>query len=137
MLPLCLIKMTPDFDSIDFDKPVSILGIGNKDSLEGIFANPKSIGKYLIESYQDCPNNIIMFFRELSTHGQTNFSMIESGNALFITYNFEDCLDLFMQSYKQTGDAEFDHLAQKVIELAILNKGILRILLVINQTGVE
>jgi hypothetical protein len=114
----------PDFNSICFDKPVEIFALKGQIENLNLNTNIRSSKVPYICVYANCPDSIILFFRELSSDFQTVILPSDDDHLIILCYNFEDCLDLFMQRYKQTGNEEFDRLAKKVIELAILDKEI-------------
>ena len=112
-----------DFDALDFDKPVSIYGVAEYDSF--INSNDASALNNVshIQSYELCPDSIIMFFRDIATQSNVNY-IRGNNNSTILCFSFSDCVELFMQNYKKSGDDEFDFLAQAVIELAILKKSV-------------
>lgn len=123
--------MFPDFDSICFDNSVEIYGLKGRENLDYQSSLRGAEDAPLIYTYKNCPDSIILFFRELTSQFHSTFIQSEDKSLIQIYFNFQDCLDLFMQKYKQTGIDEFDHLAQKVIEIAILDKEISHLILVV------
>lgn len=123
--------MFPDFDSICFDKSVEIYGLKGREKLDFLSSLKGAEDAPLICTYKNCPDSIILFFRELTSEFHSTLIQADDKSLIQLCFNFQDCLDLFMQKYKQTGIDEFDYLAQKVIEIAILDKEISHLILIV------
>lgn len=123
--------MFPDFDSICFDNSVKVYGLKGRDNLVRLDSLINTNVAPHIFTYSSCPDSIILFFRELTNDFPSTFVQGSDDSVIRLCFEFQDCLDLFIEKFKQSGDEEFDQLAQKVIELAILDKSITHLIMIV------
>ena len=110
--------MSHTFDTLNFDKPVELFVSNNVDESGCIDSEAQLLGFYM-----ECPDSIIMFFREIYYSG-IEPKLIKNTNTgrLIAQFDFELCLERAMDDYLTNDDGELDAFCQSVLEIALLKR---------------